>query len=77
MTKVAILGIGTVGSGTADIFQDNADLIRKNVGDDVEVKYILCRRMRPDSRFAPRIVLDFDVIERDPEVKVEIGRAHV
>ena len=70
MTKVAILGIGTVGSGTADIFQDNADLIRKNVGDDVEVKYILCRRMRPDSRFAPRIVLDFDVIERDPEVKV-------
>lgn len=70
MTKVAILGIGTVGSGTADIFEDNAETIRKNVGDEVQVKYILCRRMRPESRFATRIVLDFDVIEQDPEVKV-------
>jgi len=70
MTKVAILGIGTVGSGTADIFEDNAETIRAHVGEDVQVKYILCRRMRPESRFAPRIVLDFDVIEHDPEVKV-------
>ena len=70
MTKVAILGIGTVGSGTADIFEDNAESICRTVGEDVQVKYILCRRMRPESRFAPRIVLDFDVIENDPEVKV-------
>ena len=37
MTKVAILGIGTVGSGTADIFEDNAESIRRNVGEDVQV----------------------------------------
>lgn len=70
MVKVAILGIGTVGSGTAEIFEDNAETIRRNVGDEVQVKYILCRRMRPESRFAPRIVLDFEVIEQDPEIKV-------
>ena len=34
MTKIAILGIGTVGSGTADIFEDNADVIRKNTGEE-------------------------------------------
>lgn len=70
MTKIAILGIGTVGSGTADIFEDNADVIRRSTGEDVQVKYLLCRRMRPESRYADRIVLDFDVIANDPEVKV-------
>lgn len=70
MTKIAILGIGTVGSGTADIFEDNADVIWKNTGEEVQVKYILCRRMRPESRFADRIVLDFDTIESDPEIRV-------
>ena len=43
MVKVAILGIGTVGSGTADIFADNADVIKRNTGEDVQVKYMLCR----------------------------------
>lgn len=70
MIKIAILGIGTVGSGTADIFEDNAETIRRNTGEDVQVKYILCRRMRPESRYAQRIVLDFDTIVSDPEIKV-------
>lgn len=70
MVKVAILGIGTVGSGTADIFADNADVIKRNTGEDVQVKYILCRRMRPGNRFADRIVLDYDIILNDPEIRV-------
>ena len=69
MVKVAILGIGTVGSGTADIFADNADVIKRNTGEDVQVKYILCRRMRPGNRFADRIVLDYDIILNDPEIR--------
>ena len=70
MVKIAILGIGTVGSGTADIFEDNGDVICRTVGQPVQVKYILCRRMRPNSRFADRIVLDFETIVSDPEIRV-------
>ena len=43
MAKVAILGLGTVGSGVAEVLTKNADSIARKAGEPVEIKYILGR----------------------------------
>ena len=70
MIQVAILGFGVVGNGTARLLTENAEHIAKTAGVDLSVKYILDIRDFPDSPFADRIVHDFEVIEKDPEVKI-------
>jgi homoserine dehydrogenase len=70
MVKAAILGIGTVGSGTAEVLTKNKDIISRRAGQEIEIKYILCRKPRPDHPFADRIVHDFETIVNDPEVAV-------
>ena len=68
--KAAILGYGTVGGGVADVLYENADEIRKRVGDAVEVKYILDIREFPGDRFEEKIIHDFETILADEEIKV-------
>ena len=70
MVKVAILGIGTVGGGTAQVLTKNREAIARAAGKEIELKYILCRRPRPDSPFAHLITQDFGVIESDSEIEV-------
>ena len=70
MAKIAILGLGTVGSGVAEVLMKNAASISKKAGEPVEVKYILGRHDYPDSPFRDLVVKDFSVIENDPEVTV-------
>ncbi len=33
MTKIAVLGYGTVGSGVVEVIQTNRDLINQKIGD--------------------------------------------
>ena len=70
MINVALLGFGVVGSGTAEVLDENRAQIQKYVGDTVAVKYILDLRDFPDSPYASLIVHDFDVILNDPEVSI-------
>jgi homoserine dehydrogenase len=70
MKNVAILGLGVVGSGTADLLTQNADVIKKMTGEEVCVKYVLDIRDLPDSPYADKIVHDFSVIVNDPEVDI-------
>ena len=70
MVKVAILGIGTVGGGTAEVLTKNRELIARRAGQEIELKYILCRKARPDHPFAELIVHDIDTVVNDPEIKV-------
>ncbi len=72
MAKVAILGFGVVGSGVAEVLARNGAHIGQKLHSNVELKYILDRRDFPDSPFSPRIIHDFDLIERDPEVEVVV-----
>ena len=37
MVKVAILGIGVVGGGTAEVLTKNRDLIARRAGSEIEV----------------------------------------
>jgi len=70
MKKVAIMGFGTVGSGVAEVLTNHPEIIAKNAGEPVEIKYILDLRDFPDSPFAKYIVHDFEQIVNDPEVSV-------
>ncbi len=70
MSKVAIIGYGTVGSGTVELFMKNRESISRKVGKDCDIKYILDLRDFPDSPFADRMIKDFDTILNDDEVTV-------
>ncbi|MCI8474581.1 MAG: homoserine dehydrogenase [Oscillospiraceae bacterium] len=72
MSKVAILGFGVVGSGVAEVLQRNGAHIGEKLHGSVELKYILDVRDFPQSPFADRIIHDFAIIERDPEVDIVV-----
>ncbi len=79
MKNIAILGLGVVGSGTADLLTQNADVIKKMSGEDVNIKYILDIRDLPESPYADKIVHDYSLIVNDPEVDIiaeVIGGVH-
>ena len=64
MINVAILGLGTVGSGVAEVIEQNQNEIKKALGDNLHVKYIL------DIRDIPGVVNDINIIVNDPDIKV-------
>lgn len=70
MTKVAIIGMGVVGSGTYETLELNAEKIAVRGLGAVEVKYILDLRDFPDAPFADKLIRDFSIIENDPEVRI-------
>ncbi len=72
MVNVAILGFGTVGSGVAEVIHKNGQHISEKVANQVNLKYILDIRDFPDSMFADKVIHDFSMIERDPEVDVVV-----
>ena len=72
MVKVAIMGYGTIGSGVYEVLTGNRDKIAANVGQEVQVKYILDLRDFPGSPVEDKIVHDFQVIADDPEVQIVV-----
>ena len=70
MTEIAILGFGTVGSGVAEVIDQNQDQIRRDYPEGLHVKYILDLRDFPDSPYQDRVVHDFDIIVNDPEIQI-------
>ena len=70
MIKIAILGFGVVGSGTAEVLTENKKIIEERLGCEYEIKYILDLRDFPDSPFADLVVHDFNIILNDPEVTI-------
>ena len=79
MKHIAILGYGVVGGGITGVLDENREAVRRAVGDDVNVKYILDLRDFPDSPYGDRVVHDAAVIMNDPEVCLvaeTMGGAH-
>ncbi len=52
----------------AEILTKNADTVAASAGEEIGLKYAVARREMPDCPCADKIVQDFDVVERDPEV---------
>ncbi len=72
MIKTAVMGYGTIGSGVAEILDQNKAEVAKSAGQEVELKYVLDLRDFPDSPVADKIIHDFKIIEEDPEVQVVV-----
>ncbi len=70
MVYAAILGYGTVGSGVAQVLNENRNMIAKKAGEEISVKYILDLRDFPGDPNQDKVVHDFQVILKDPEVSV-------
>ncbi len=70
MSKIAILGFGVVGSGTAELIYNNLEGINKKAGAELEVKYILDLRDFPESPFKDKLTKNFEDILNDDEVTV-------
>lgn len=72
MVKIAILGFGTVGSGVAEVIDMNKENIARTTMQDIELKYIVDIRDFKDNPYEKYIIKDFDVVEKDPEVKIVV-----
>ena len=70
MAKIAIMGLGVVGGGTADLLTENREKIRASCGEYLDLKYILDIRDMPESPYRDLIVHDIAPILDDPEVSV-------
>lgn len=72
MAKIALLGYGTIGSGVAEVLRVNEASITKRAGEPIEVKYILDLRDFPGDINEEKIVHEYEVIEKDPEISVVV-----
>lgn len=70
MIKMAIMGYGVVGSGAYDIVRKNAESIAENLGEELDIKYILDIRDFADHPEKELFVKDADVIANDDEVSI-------
>lgn len=70
MVAAAILGYGTVGSGTTELLTGKAGHIAGKAALPVALKYVLDIRELPGEQIP--LVRNFEVIEADPEVRIVI-----
>lgn len=70
--NVAVLGYGTIGSGVVEIFDQNKEVIKGRVGQEVNVKYVLDIREFPGSSIEDKLVHDFSIIENDADVRLVV-----
>ncbi|MBQ8281419.1 MAG: homoserine dehydrogenase [Lachnospiraceae bacterium] len=70
--NVAILGFGTVGSGVYDVLTQNAEIITKRTGTELNIKYVLDLREFPGDPVEKVLVHDFNIILNDPEVDIVV-----
>ncbi len=70
MKKIAILGFGVVGSGVAEILNNNKSGVCAKSGKEIELAHILDLREFPDSIFADKLTKEFNDILNDDEVNI-------
>ena len=71
MAKIAILGLGTVGGGVAEVLRRNGASISDKLGEPLELSKILVRNFR-DNPYRSLMTDDFSQIEEDPEIQVVV-----
>ena len=70
MIHVAVLGYGTVGSGVVEVIETNKEAIDKRSAANLNIKYILDLRDFPGDPYEDKVVHDYDVILKDPEIAI-------
>ena len=72
MKNAAIMGYGTIGSGVAEILEENKDAIARAAGEEIWLKYVLDLREFPGSPVEDKLIHDFKVIEQDRDVELVV-----
>lgn len=72
MSKVAVLGYGTIGSGVVDVINMNKAILTKKAGQEIEVKYVLDLRDFPGTPAEKLITHDINDILNDEEVDIVV-----
>lgn len=70
MVNIAVMGYGTVGSGVVELLDKNKEIIKKNTGEEINVKYILDIRDFENDKYQDKIIKDFDTIINDSEISI-------
>ena len=68
MIQIAILGLGTVGTGVARVVAENARQIERKLGESLQVKSILVRHFK-DGPYRQLMTDDFRRIEEDESIR--------
>ncbi len=79
MVKIAVIGFGNIGGGLVQLIERNKQLILKDTGKEVEVKYIVDIRDFTGHPLENKIIKDFNVVLNDAEVSIVaemIGGSH-
>lgn len=71
MIRIAILGLGTVGTGVAKVVAENARQIERKLGEPLQVKTILVRHFK-DGPYRQLMTDDFRKIEEDDDIRVVV-----
>lgn len=71
MIQIAILGLGTVGTGVARVVAENARQIERKLGEPLQVKSILVHRFK-DGPYRQLMTDDFSRIEQDDDIRVVV-----
>ncbi|MEE3467337.1 MAG: homoserine dehydrogenase [Eubacterium sp.] len=72
MSKIAVLGYGTVGSGVVEVLQTNASIITEKAGETIEVKRVLDLRDFPGDPVQSIVTHEFTDIEQDDEISIVV-----
>ena len=70
MIYAAILGYGTIGSGVYEVIEKNSEVLKRNAGDEIKVKYVLDLRDFPGDPAESVLTHDFDDILNDADVSI-------
>ena len=71
MIQIAIMGLGTVGTGVAKVVAENAKQIERKLGEPLQVKTILVRHFQ-DGPYRQLMTDDFKRIEEDDSIRVVV-----
>lgn len=71
MIQIAILGLGTVGTGVAKVVAENARQIERKLGEPLQVKAVLVRHFK-DGPYRQLMTDDFKKIEEDDAIRVVV-----
>ena len=71
MIQIAIMGLGTVGTGVAKVVAENAKQIERKLGEPLQVKTILVRHFQ-DGPYRQLMTDDFRRIEEDDSIRVVV-----
>ncbi|MEG2176037.1 MAG: homoserine dehydrogenase, partial [Oscillibacter sp.] len=71
MIQIAILGLGTVGTGVAKVVAENAKQIEHKLGEALQVKTILVRHFK-DGPYRQLMTDRFEKIEDDDDIRVVV-----